>query len=167
MKNKSLTYLLLAATVVLWSWIVYTVFDYTTESAEPTIQKHYTAKPVATVDKTIYALQLNYQDPFLKKEAAAYTSHATSGNASFQIKKTSPSVAVVKADPIPTKTIKYLGRIANKKSKSKPVAILSIEGMEYMMKEGETKQEVLLLKVLPDSVWIKSDNKKRYVRKEI
>jgi hypothetical protein len=146
---------------------MYTIFDYSQGATEPIFQQHYTAKPIAAVDKTVYALKLNYTDPFLKKEYASRVNPGTGRTSSLQIKNTSSSTTTVKTAAVPPKTIKYLGRIVNKKSKTKPVAILSIEGTEYMLKEGETREEVLLLKVLSDSIWIKSDNKKRYVRKEI
>ena len=29
MKNKAVTYLLIAAVVLIWSWIMYSIFDYT------------------------------------------------------------------------------------------------------------------------------------------
>ena len=60
-----------------------------------------------------------------------------------------------------------MGHITNARNTSKPVAILLIDHKEYMLHEGETADDVGLLKIMPDSVFVllKSVDRKVYIRK--
>ena len=70
-----------------------------------------------------------------------------------------PRVAAVKMD---WSFIKYAGYIANPVTK-KIISILVINGRSAMLREGETSENVKLLKNLRDSIKVSFKNKTRYI----
>jgi len=171
MKNKPITIALIASVVLIWGWIMYSVFDFVGSPEILTIKK----KSLVSVIKEDsvfldYDLLLKYKDPFLKKEYSASLSSSKNMNYSavsalpiLVTKKIKNIELIVKEESIPT--VGYLGRIKNDKLK-KPVAILLINNNEYMMKEGEENEGVLLKKILNDSLEIMFEKKILYVRKK-
>lgn len=172
MKNRPLTISLLVAVVAIWAWIMYSVFDYMESPDVITAKKKIVAgnrkEDTSAVD---YVLALNYKDPFLKKEYAAFKAEQTptsyvpdrssvNNNPSEKINQTE----TVKEE-IPVPAINYVGRIQNAKL-NKPIAILLIDNKEYMMQEGETKDGVLLKGIMNDSVKIIFSKKTVYVKKQ-
>jgi hypothetical protein len=171
MKNKPITIALIASVVLIWGWIMYSVFDFVGSPEIMTVKK----KSLVSVIKensvlSTYDLLLNYKDPFLKKESSASLSSSKNMNYSaasvlpiLAIKKPVNLNVVVKEESIPL--VCYLGRIQNEKLK-KPVAILLINSNEYMMKEGEENEGIFLKHILNDSLEIMFEKKVRYVRKK-
>jgi hypothetical protein len=171
MKNKPITIALIASVVLIWGWIMYSVFDFV-GSPEIITSKKKSLVSVIKDDSVLsaYDLLLNYKDPFLKKEYSASLSSSKNINYStvsalpmLATKKAANLDLVVKEEFIPA--VAYLGRIQNEKLK-KPVAILLINNNEYMMKEGEVNEGVLLKHILNDSLEIIFEKKILYVRKK-
>ena len=172
MKNRPLTISLLVAVVSIWAWIMYSVFDYM-ESPEVAVTNKRKFVSVIKEDTTTtdYVLDLNYKDPFLKKECTAYRVVNTAihvNTINKQVDNTgSPNRLKTKPDKeeIPVPVINYVGRIQNAKLK-KPVAILLIDGNEYMMQEGQENNGVLLQGIMNDSVKVIFSKKIFYVKKQ-
>lgn len=159
-KNKRTTYLLICAVAVVWGIILYKIFFKATDSddqiktgvvkvtREPYDQ--YVAKP------DTFKLVLNYRDPFIGTPVAAEKKMDNQ-----IVKPVSPVINL--PPPINWGTIQYTGRIINPVSK-KVVSILSVNGAERMMSEGEIFQGVKLLKNKRDSILISWQGKQKYIK---
>jgi hypothetical protein len=173
MKSKPLTMFLLVAVILIWAWIMYSIFDYM-GSPEQIFVKKKSFVSVVKEDSIIteYILLLNYKDPFLKNNYSSKLStrynpesangiHKSEGN-SQPIKKATLNTTPKEEIPIPS--VSYVGRIQNIKLK-KPIAILLINHNEYMMQVGEEHDGILLTQILNDSVKVIFEKKVIYVRK--
>jgi len=172
MKNRPLTIILLIAVVLIWAWIMYSIFDYM-ESPEERIANKKTFVSVINIDTIAndYVLVLNYKDPFLKKEYYAYTGinkitnnnpvSRSADNTSGQKNKNEKEIK----EEVPIPIVQYVGRIHNSKLK-KPIVILVIDNKEYMMQEGETNDGIILKQIANDSVEVMFSKKIFYVKKQ-
>lgn len=162
-----LTYVLLAAVVFIWAWIMYSVFDFMKDTGPGVLSSAPAKKELQTTDtlyEAEYQLSLQYKDPFLKKEYYSYKTHQY-GSTQQRTPAASSNKAVKKpAEEILLPSITYAGRISNAKLK-KPVAILIINTTEHMMQEGETVDGITLNKIQNDSVKVLYSKKYFYVRK--
>jgi len=159
MKNKKLTYFLIAIVLGVWGLILYRIFDAVGDNDD-------TIAPVAvkqakeafndfSLPKDTAKLLLNYRDPFgitKPKDTTARIRKAVS----------------FKNTVVPTKPtmnwsfISYSGYIRNPSSK-KLIALVSINGQNITLAEGETKSQVKLLKNLRDSIKISYGGKTKFI----
>ncbi len=162
-KNKKLTYLLICAVAAVWGIIIYRVFflepgnDYTPAFAE--------AKPVhEPFDQyqekpDTFKLALNYRDPFL---GSAYKTEEPIVEAG----PPKPST-LLPVKPLPPAInwsgIRYSGYITNPGTK-KMVSIVTVNGKERMLGEGEVLDGVKLLKNKKDSILVEWLGKQKYIR---
>jgi len=172
MKTRPLTIVLLGTVVLIWAWIMYSVFDYM-DSPEALSVKKKTSAGVLKKDSIVtdYVLTLNYKDPFLKKEYfslkaanqnAIHNSHVNQQSNVVMVSQKIVKETAKEKDPIPA--IQYVGRIQNAKL-NKPVAILLIAEHEYMMQEGQENDGVMLKQIMNDSVKVMFSKKMLYVKK--
>jgi len=162
-KNKKLTYLLICAVAAVWGIIIYKVlfneteadyepkFNVVKEAQEPYDQ--YLAK------EDTFKLVLNYRDPFLGGVSVVTENKSTGAVASVQanFNPTPPP------PPIDWGVIRYSGYIINPTTK-KLVAILTVNGRERMISEGQSFEGVKLLQNRKDSVLVSWQGKKKYIR---
>lgn len=162
MKNKKFTYVLGCLVLLVWGIIVYRIFSSMGGDEEDQI-------PVAvkvskepykdyTVNKDTTRLLLNYKDPFeIIKQLDTV------------IKAESHKLLTTKSIPVTTKPafnwgfIKYSGYVRNPGSK-KLIAILNINGKVLMMTEGETADQVKLVKNLQDSIKVNFNGKTTFIK---
>jgi hypothetical protein len=159
MKKKTINYILGFVVLLVWGMIFYKVINAAwggddTIPATPAVHLKEKAYDDFAVKKDTTKLNLNYRDPF--KLSVAHPIDTTK------------RVAVVKAKiiSIPVRIdwsfIKYPGYIANPTTK-KIISILVINGRSAMLSEGETAENVKLLKNMRDSVKISFKNKVHYI----
>lgn len=160
-KNKKLTYLLICVVVAVWGIILYKVlFNESAEESNPNFQQakisrepydQYVAK------KDTFVLKLNYRDPFGGKSAAVAVAES-------QVK--TPAV-MMPAKPVVVppnwSSIKYTGYIINPKTK-KTVSIVTVNGAERMIAEGESFQGVKLIKNKRDSILVSWLGKQKHIK---
>ncbi len=149
MKNKKLTFFLGAVVALVWGIIIYRVIsasasgdDNTNIVVKTTPKESYNDYEIP---KDTMHLLLNYRDPFglvKLKDTSDRKKHIGEKRAVLPVK---PS--------IDWSFIKYSGYIRNPVSK-KLIAILTINGKDEMMLEGETTDHVKLIKNLRDSIKI-------------
>lgn len=159
MKNKKLTYFLIAIVLGVWGLILYRIFDAVGDNDETTIPVAVKQAKEAFNDyslpKDTAKLLLNYRDPFgitKPKDTAVRISKAT------PLKST-----VGPAKPAMNWSfISYSGYIRNPASK-KLIALVSINGQNLTLAEGETKNQVKLLKNLRDSIKISYEGKTKFI----
>lgn len=161
-KNKKVTYLLICAVAAVWGIIVYRVFF---NEAGDDIQPHsFKTKTVAEpYDKYVakndtFHLALNYRDPFLGK--ANVTAEMPEN---LVIEHPMPMPVKPIAPVLNWNSIKYSGYITNPQTK-KLVAILTVNGRERMIAEGETFEGVKLLKNKKDSILVGWLGKQKYIK---
>jgi len=160
MKNKKVTYLLGVLVLVVWGVIIYRVFqsagpgeDDLQPANHPMVKEPYNDYTMA---KDTGHLQLNYKDPFLTQKQKDTLEHP--------VKKSAEKAVPIK--PLPAMNwnfIKYSGYIHNPGSKNL-VALLTINGKSVMMSEGETTEQVKLVKNLKDSIQIAFNGKTTYIK---
>ena len=158
MKNKKLTYFLILLVAGVWGMIIYRVFSAVGDGDDI---KHVAAKPVKeafndyAIMKDTTKLLLNYRDPFgitSKKDTAIKIT-----------KNVRPRIKVVTPKPtINWSFITYSGYIRNPATK-KLVALVSINGQNMTLSEGETKNQVKLLKNLRDSIKVSFNGKTTFI----
>jgi len=159
MKKKTINYILGFVVLLVWGMIFYKVIN-AAWGGDDTIP----APPAAHLKEKVYddfevkkdttKLNLNYRDPF--KLSVAHPIDTTKRVAAVKAKIISIPVR------IDWNFIKYSGYIANPTTK-KIISILVINGKSAMLSEGETAENVKLLKNMRDSVKISFKNKVHYI----
>ena len=151
MKNKALTYVLGILVIAVWGTILFRVFGaFSGDNNDiPVIANTFKKESFDdyTVPKDTTKLLLNYRDPFgiEKPDTDEVISKKEGRRTAVQIQ--SPKIQTNWG------FIKYSGYIRNPNTK-KLLAMVSINGKESMMSEGETSDQVKLLKNLKDSIKI-------------
>ena len=164
MKNKPLTYVLLLVVVVVWGMIIYRVFVAVSANDGADLPQ-----PIAAADKkeapNDYApvkdttkLMLNYRDPF-----GAAEDKDTAVIAVNKLIKMPSMAARPFVQPINWGFIRYSGYIVSAGSK-KPLAMLSINGRNVTLAEGEQSDNVKLLRNAKDSVKVAFQGKTKFIK---
>lgn len=150
MKNKKATYLLGFAVLVVWGLILYRVFHSANDTGQLQVGNAYTGPKESLNDYSILPdttpLRLNYRDPF--------GSAAPPDTARKPIGKAAPLSLRLQPLPKPAQDwnfIRYSGFVRNPGSK-RLIAMVNIRGKDLMMSEGETAEDVRLIKNLQDSI---------------
>jgi len=159
MKNKKLTYFLIFIVLSVWGMILYRIFD--AEGVGDDTTQAVITKPAKepyndfTIPKDTTKLLLNYRDPFglVKfKDTVALT-------------VSSHHKGTVQLNPKPAinwSFIQYSGYIRNPSSK-KLIAFVSINGKNETFAEGDTKDQVKLIKNLRDSIKISYNGQIKFI----
>jgi len=157
-KNKKLTYFLIAIVLGLWGLILYRIFD--AVGGADDIPITFAAKQEKevfndfSIPKDTAKLLLNYRDPFgiIKPK-----------DTTVKISKISHKNISITPKPVMNWSfISYSGYIRNPASK-KLIALVSINGQNITLAEGETKNQVKLLKNLRDSIKIRYEGKTKFI----
>jgi hypothetical protein len=159
MKNKKLTYLLGVIVLVVWGMIIYRIFaavglsdDDIQTTAIKMVKEPYND---FSIPKDTTHLLLNYRDPFglvkFKDTSEAIDSKHDKGN-----------VPLVAKPVINWNFIQYSGYIRNPTSK-KLIALVSINGKNEMLSEGDTRDHVKLIRNLCDSIKVGFGGKTKFI----
>ena len=161
MKNKKLTYFLIFIVAGLWGIIVYRVIAaVSTKDDDGTPPKAKIVKEAFndysfTQDTT--HLLLNYRDPFgqtKQQDTVIKIEHSPKQVKSAAILPSKASVNWA--------FISYLGYIRNPASK-RLVALVTINGQNLTMAEGDTRNQVKLLRNLKDSIKVSYSGKTKFI----
>jgi hypothetical protein len=146
MENKYVKYGLIIAVISVWALIVFRVIKgFGKSEVPPTENKHSPVNGYKSLDDT-FSLVLNYPDPFLPTLDSVIEDTVVKA-----INPVGPNTNTVNVDPPPTKEmvtgiVQYTGIISNPQKKSK-IAIINIQGKEFLMKENESNEEIRLMKI--------------------
>jgi hypothetical protein len=161
MKNKKLTYFLGFLVALVWGFIIYRVFDASAGSdddAMPAVSNMLQKEPyndfAITADTT--HLLLNYRDPFGLAKQKDTTHPSVKKNYRKSV------VLVPKKPAFNWGFIQYSGYVSNPVSK-KLITLVSINGKNEMFSEGESKDQVKLIKNLRDSIKISFNGKTKFI----
>ncbi|UIR54614.1 hypothetical protein LZQ00_10040 [Sphingobacterium sp. SRCM116780] len=159
MKNKAMTYVLLAAVIGLWGYILMQVFNsLSSDSTIPTTGKRTFGEQEMNLSfyktKNTGALLLNYSDPMLRNQTHEELTEPLVVESNTAI---DTYVAPQPYEPVPQIDVQYLGYIENLVDK-RPTAIIQIEGKQYMMNNGEHQSGMKLVSMTKEYIKIKIDN---------
>ncbi len=158
MKNKKLTYLLGLVVLVVWGMIIYRIFSAVGGSDDDPAMT--TAKPVKeayndfSIPKDTTHLLLNYRDPFglvIKKDTTRLIS-----------KRSRERTPLPAPRPMDWSFIHYSGYMLNPATK-KLIALVSINGQNTTLAEGQSKFEVKLVRNMRDSIKISYQGKTKFI----
>ncbi|MBD1363814.1 hypothetical protein IDJ77_08320 [Mucilaginibacter sp. ZT4R22] len=150
MKNKKLTYLLIVAVIFIWGAIIYKIFDVVNPDDDLPLINPTVAGVKPTVDDyevlpDTTQLLLNYPDPFGQVRYRD-TAATPVKRVSHSIVRQMPTVPAINWGGI-----KYSGYVINGDQK-KNTAFIKINGNSLTLMEGETADQVKLLKNMKDSI---------------
>jgi hypothetical protein len=160
MKNKKLTYFLIAAVAAIWALVIYRIFAAVKDDDDPVEVPVVQVKEAYndyTIPKDTVKLLLNYRDPF----GLVRQKDTVSG-----VKSMHRSIALVRpAVPgVNWSFITYAGYVRNPESK-KLVTLLSINGQSYALRDGDMRDRVKLLKNRLDSIEVSYQGKTKFIVK--
>lgn len=162
MKNKKLTYFLIAVVAGLWGLIIFRVVgalntDDDNSLPAPASQAREIYNDFS-LPKDTTKLSLNYRDPFgLVKEK-----DTTSSKPAKSFPPKNALIPTVLKPAINWSFITYSGYIRNPSTK-KLIALVSINGQSTTLSEGESKNQVKLIKNLRDSIKISYAGKIKFI----
>ena len=138
-----MTYVLGLAVLVVWGMIIYRIFAAVNanddDSATPMVNPVKEAYNDFSIPKDTTHLLLNYRDPFglvRQKDTAR-----------FIPSRISTRTPVLGVKPMDWSFIRYSGYMLNPATK-KLIALVSVNGQNITLSEGQTKNEVKLIKNL-------------------
>jgi hypothetical protein len=165
MKNKKATYVLGLAVLSVWGLILYRIFYSGNQQQDRFTTKMQSGPKEQLNDYSIPAdtekLRLNYRDPF---------GGAAPANTTVPEPVSKVASSPIASLPLPAKPaatdwsfIRYAGFVKNPGNK-RLIAMVNIRGKDLMMSEGETAQEVRLLKNLQDSISVQYKGKSKIIK---
>lgn len=173
MKNKGVTYLLLAVVCAIWGIIIFRIIKGMSGDEEiNTVNNTQTFTSNDKAEET-YDIIASYRDPFLGGIRQSYSQNESSSSSTPQIKPTKPKTVIAKPitpalPPIPPVVIDwsfihFKGLISNKGGKA--VGIVSINGNEHIIKANDQIGEVKITALNKDSVSVVYKGLKHGVRR--
>jgi len=153
-----MTYVLGLVVLAVWGLIIYRVFEAVSSHDDdlpvPSVKIAREAYNDFSIPKDTTHLLLNYRDPFgMVKQKDTNR---------VVIRKVSDRKISVQAKPMDWGFIRYSGYMLNPDTK-KLIALVSINGQNITMSEGQTKNDVKLIKNLRDSIKISFAGKTKFI----
>jgi hypothetical protein len=167
-KNKVTVYLLGTTVALVWGIIIYRVAAAAGNDDSDAVTEHRVQLPKETLDDYAYkpdttSLMLNYPDPFLQTKPAEVRKDTLQIPVSRLLASRPVINSTVVLKPVLNwNFIRYSGYIANAHGK-KLIALVSINGKSLMLGEGESAEQVKLLKNLKDSIKVSYQNHTKFI----
>jgi hypothetical protein len=163
MKNKKFTYLLLVCVAGLWGLIFYRVFNSMASEdmpivAESSKKQAYFKMVNHTQDQV--DLKLAHRNPFSNVTVALEEPIITTTAMQAVVR---PPVKMNVKIPVKWSAIQYMGYIDNPMNK-KRLAMLTLDGKEFMLTEGQQLNGIKLIKYAEDSIKLQYQNETRYIK---
>jgi hypothetical protein len=161
MKNKKLTYFLGFIVLAVWGLIIYRIF-YTIKGDDDDniaqVSEKATKEPYDdfTIPKDTTHLLLNYRDPF------GLIRFKDTTELPVKMKPHKGTASSVVQPAINWSFIQYSGYIRNPASR-KLIALVIINGKNETLSEGDTKDQVKLIKNMRDSIKISFNGQTKYI----
>lgn len=155
MKQRKLTFLLLAGALGVWGFVIFRLVT-PSETTMPSQLKGTEERTSASEVRKIssFIIVANYRDPFIP----TYTPPRG------KKKKVSISPkAIITKKPVDWSFVRYIGMVRNQKRHGVR-AILSIHGKDRLAEPGKLDNGLELLSVEKDSVLIRYQNEDRFIK---
>jgi hypothetical protein len=160
-KSGKITWLVVLV-LGIWGTIGYRIYQGLEPDKAPDgfrVLKHVGYEPDSKED---FPLNLNYPDPFLKKNATAEKKHPVQKAKSESVK--SHAVIVQPSILIDWSRIQYLGSIYNA-SRKMQTASLRFDNVDYFARQGEIVNGFKIDAILRDSIQISFGEQKKFIKK--
>lgn len=154
MKNKTLTYVLIAVVVGVWFQVFMRVKSNFNADELSVTQNSIVPAKFASIERDTFTLLANYRDPF--------GGAAVLNSTSIEVEKPQsyPEPPRIKKETVWPK-IKYYG-LVRKTESNNPLGIINIDGMLLHLRKGESIfDDVKILAVGRDSILVKYANSKK------
>ena len=163
MKKKSTLYIVSTIVVLLWGYIIYKFFN--PPRAE---NRAISASPVfdnlsSNVVIDTFSISAEYRDPFFGKSIPKPVFKSNNNGTSTASIKT-PIIVSPKVIAVNKPVVSYLGLIKNSKQ-NKQVALIQINGTMNNLSVGDKQDGIEVLKILKDSIEVRFQKEKYFVRK--
>ena len=160
MRVKKTTWLI-ALVFGVWGTIAYKIFQgIETEDVNQTKQPQMSSIPTAYF-KENYPLALNYNDPFLKNSIKT----KKVANPPVIFKKAQRQPSTPPTSTVQWERIEYLGSIFNA-SRKVTLASIRIDGVDYMVKEGDIASSFKIESIARDSIELTFGTQSKYIDKK-
>lgn len=148
MESKKGIYILLPVVLIIWGSVAYQFFSFSKTETKVGDAVYSDLQPLQVNPRDTFEININYRDPFLGR---MYSTDPIPK----KIVRTHGSK--VKSSPTPTilQTVVYKGIVSDTKDKTK-VFMLIINGHTYLMKKGDTENEVYLKAGNKESITVKN-----------
>lgn len=166
MKSKATTYILLAAVLGVWGFILMKIFSSLSDNTDMPLTAKKTFHEQA-VNLSYYSskktgtLLLDYGDPMLRSLTSNTTVDLVEPVMQPVVQHYNPPAPV---EMEPQIEVQFLGYIENLEDK-RPTAIVNIQGKQYMMNKGEQQSGVHLVSITKEFLKIKIGDKTKTVYK--
>jgi len=165
MKNKTMTAVLIISVMAVWGIIFYRIFQASGEESSfgttPEVKKSSYESLDEYRMKDTLALSLNYRDPFSGKQMQVTTTPGVP-KATDQPVMSMSNYATPEPE-VNWSAIQYTGYIVNPEIK-RVVALMTIQGKEFMLTEGQQAGGVKILKNNRDSVKVSYSGKTKFIK---
>ena len=150
MAKNTKTYLLLGVVLLIWGIIGYKIVKaISPDEPELFAVENVNFKPLrSTTKKDTFSILANYRDPFL---------------GTLPKQKVKKRKIVAKKSEEPEINIKYTGSILDSNTKNS-IFFVTIDGTQFLMKQGEIKSKVTLLKGTENAIKIRSNKRTRNIQ---
>ena len=140
MKNKKNIYILLPVVLLIWGSVIYKFFSFSdSDEIVAGTQQEVKFKPLRIKKTdTVSHLDTDFRDPFLGHVYSSETVPSDKTKKVIQQKKVEKSI-----EPLHWPQIIYKGIVSDTKEKTK-IFMLVINGKTFLMKKGNTEEEVFL-----------------------
>jgi len=155
LKNKKLLYVLVPCTLGLWGIIIYRIFNVVISDTDKVVISSNIMVDIEdqTFVEDTFTINGVYRDPFSTKlPVISY------------LKNEKKTYQQASKSPIQWPSLTYSGIIKNQTS-NKQLVLVQINGEGCIMKVGAVVNGVELLKVFKDSIEVKFNNQKKFVKK--
>jgi hypothetical protein len=160
MKNRKVI-LLGALVVAIWGYIGYKIVSGMGEETYGDLPLVVRTRSVETKKVEPYSLVLSYPDPFLKKTQPS-NSKATPKAAPRKLRKEEPPKVIVN---IRWERLSFEGAVYNT-SRNSVVAMISIDGVEHMLKKNESIDDFTISEIYRDSIKVDALGFTKYIKRK-
>jgi hypothetical protein len=150
--NKYVKYSLIIAALAIWVTIIYKIVAGLSGPADPVISERLIPKKEIKRNTDSFNLYVDYPDPFLGSAESTVIDTVAKKPPSVALDASTTPVKPMTAEMI-AGMIQYNGMISNPKKKSK-IAIVTIRGREYLVREKEKAEDFQIRKIEKDRLSI-------------
>ena len=157
MKNKKLLYILVPLTILIWGAVVFTIISHTRPDNAPDMNYGVELRNEVDTAGNKYTLLANYRDPF------RYGSSQKPAAVKKPVQQKSQTVRNQNPVRVNWPDIEYKGSITNNNDK---VALIRINNRNFLLKEGEARDNIMLVRMYPDSVNLEYSGEVKSIKKK-
>src|ERR1035438_2882505 len=153
MENRYLKYFLIIGVIAVWAAIIFRIFKGFAKPNAPQTQDISSPKKDYKMVADTFSLSLNYPDPFIPEPDSLNTDSASKKPITISQNGNTGLNQQILTKEMVSGIIQYIGIISNPKKKSK-IAIINIQGKEFLMKEKDKNEGVLIKKIEKNKIRI-------------